>query len=602
MTSVANIDILNLLRHEPSSPREIARFLGKDETDVSRRLRLMEKAGIVRGAWSRKKEKNIRIYSLLGFHAEIDFDPAGLSFRLRTATKTADYTPTVIGSYEVPSVSGFVGRENELKSLASEGGLHVIIGLPGIGKTSLASAFAASVMGKRPIVWHDIREVDSFGYLANKISVFLARFGFSEALEYVQGGGDEDRVKIELLGKGLDSLRAIIVFDDYQRSRDDRLDTLLEHLWKNCAKVKILLMSRSRPKFYSLGQRASELWLQGLSLEETKQVLSSRGVQIPEGEVAQLWRRLSGHPLSLRLFSSLAKEGSSNVSLDSLKEQITDYFLREIFSTLAPEERDLLVTLSVFRTPVTPRALSEILHLKNLNYLIHNLETKMLVARQQDGLVVHEVEKVAFYGFLDSPEKIHARIGKYYLRLGTSEDTLEGLFHLLKAGDRSTVLDVLKREIEYETHRFVELGYSAVLLSILEQVEEPTRAEDRFYLLCLRGKARSRLGRWELATTDLTEATQTAEKIGEKTLLAYATKCLAECFYWKGDLKQTETQLLKAVQLFEELQMRDHLGRSYSQLARLYFSMGRHSESRRLAELAEGTSRLGQSQNDSEEV
>jgi ATP/maltotriose-dependent transcriptional regulator MalT len=589
MTSGVNIDILNLLRHEPSSPRDIARFLGKDETDVSRRLRSMERAGIVKGVWSRRKERNVRVYSLLGFHAEIDFDPTGLSFQLRTATKASDYATTVLGSYEVPSVSGFVGRENELRSLASEDGLSVVIGLPGIGKTSLASAYAASAISRRPVVWHTVREVDSFGYLTNKIAVFLARFGFSEALEYVQGGGDEDRLKIELLGKGLDNLRAMTVFDDYQRNRDDRLDTLLEHLWKNCTKVKILLLSRSRPKFYTLGQRASELWLQGLTLEETKKLLSSWRVEIPEREAEELWRRLSGHPLSLTLFNTLAKERGTSVPLSSLREQLTDFFTREIYSALSPEERDVLLTLSVFRAPIPPRALSEILHLKNLNYLIHNLETKMLLRRQEDMLVVHEVERAAFYGFLDNPEKIHASVAKYYLRSGTPEDTLEALFHLMKSGDTSTVIDVVKKEIERETYRFVEHGYSSILLSILEQLEEPARSEDRYYLLCLRGKARARLGRWKLASKDLTEAIQIAKRLRDKTLLAHATKCFAECCYWKGDLKRTETQLLKATQLFEELQMRDHLGRVYSQLARLYFSMGRHSEARHFAELAEGT-------------
>jgi len=595
MTSGVNIDILNLLRHEPSSPRDIAGFLGKDETDVSRRLRLMERAGIVKGVWSRRKEKNVRVYSLLGFHAEIDFDPTGLSFQLRTATKASDYTASVLGSYEAPFVSGFVGRENELKSLSSEDGLHVVIGLPGVGKTSLASAFAASAINTRPVIWHTIREVDSFGYLANKIAVFLARFDFGEALEYVQAGGDEDRVKIELLGKGLDKLRVIIIFDDYQRSRDDRLDALLEHLWKNCSKVQILVLSRSRPKFYTLGQRASELWLQGLSLEETKQLISSWRVQMPVNETEELWRKLSGHPLSLMLFKSLAKEGSSTVTLTGLREQLTDYFTREIYSALAPQERDVLLTLSVFRAPVTPRALSEILQLKNMNYLIHNLESKMLVTRQQDMLVVHEVERAAFYEFLDRPEKIHASVARYYLRSGTPEDALEALFHLIKSKDTPNVLDVFKREIERETYRFVEHGYSAVLLSILEQFEEPVSVEDRYYLLCLRGKARARLGRWEQASTDLTEAIQIANKLRKKTLLAHATKCLAECCYWKGDLKQTETHLLNAAGLFEELQMRDHLGRVYSQLAILYFLMGKHSEAKRLAELAESAAGLNPS-------
>jgi ATP/maltotriose-dependent transcriptional regulator MalT len=583
LTSGANVDILNLLRQEPSSPREIALFLGKDETDVSRRLRMMERAGIVRGSWSRKNERNVKVYSLLGFQAQVDFDPSGLTFRLMTATGTKTHSYSGMNDFEIPSTSGFIGRREELRRLASQDGLYVILGLPGIGKTTLALA-----LRERPVMWHTIREVDSFGYILNKIAVFLARFGFNDALDYVKSGGDEDRIKIELIGKGLDRIRAVAIFDDYHKNRDDRMEILLDHLWKKCDRVKTVILSRSRPRFYSLGPRTNEIWLQGFSLEETREFLSTKGVEAGGAGVEKLWSKLSGHPLSLMLFCSLPTDKSPGSSIDEVtREAITDYLARELYSGLASEERILLTSLSIFRAPATPRALSEIFRLKNTRYLLDNLELKMLVTRQQDKFAIHELLRSAFYRFLDDPKRVHLGVARYYIGLGTVEDTLEAIFHFVRAGDTKAVTELLRGEIEHETHRFVEKGYAIPLLSTLEPLGENLSSEDRFYLLCLRGKARSRAGEWTSARKELLEALQIAEMMREKSLVAHATKCLAEHYYWKGNLDETEGLLLKCAEMYADLGIRDCLQAVYSQLARLSFSMGRHDKAKRFAGIAQ---------------
>ena len=591
VASTVNIDVLNVIRQEPSSPREIARFLGKNETDISRRLRLMEKAGIVNGAWTRKKGRNVKVYALRGFHAEVDFGPEGLTLQLKTATESKSITADAIASFEVPSTSNFVGRQRELAMLAGEEGLHVVIGLPGIGKTSLGVAFAASVLKERPVLWHTVREVDSFAYVVSKIAVFLARFGFSDALDYIRGGGDEDRVNLELIGKGLNRIRSVVIFDDYHRRRDERLDALLEHLWRSCSTVKIVVLSRSRPRFYSLESGVREYWLQGLTVEETRMFLSDKGVETGESGTEELWRKVLGHPLSLTLYCALVKERGKGVSVDIVKdENITGYFLDELSSALSEDEKELLTALSVFRSPVAAKALSDTFNLKKVLQSSHNLEMKMLINRVQDKLVIHELLREAFYRFLDNPREAHLVVARYYNGVGTSAETLEAIFHYIRAENIGAVISIVKEEIEDEKYRFVEQGLSAPLLDLLDGVKVPPDSEDLFYLLCLRGKARSRLGEWESAAKELTEALRIADKAGRK-FQAYATKCLAEHYYFRGDFTNTMRDLLKATEIFQDLGISDSLERAYTQLARLSFSMGRHDKAKYYAELAERLSR-----------
>ena len=511
-----------------------------------------------------------------------------MTFRLRTATDTKTRFYSGMSDFEIPSTPGFIGRREELKRLTSQDGLHVILGLPGIGKTTLAAGFAALALRERPVMWHTIREVDSFGYILNRIAVFLARRGFSDALDYVKSGGDEDRIKIELVGKGLDRIRAVAILDDYHKNRDERLDMLLDHLWKNCDRVKTVILSRSRPTFYSLGHRTNEIWLRGFSLEETREFLSIKGVEAGGTGVEKLWSKLSGHPLSLTVFCSLATDKSAGSSIDMMtNEAITDYLAREVYSGLGSEERILLTSLSVFRAPVTPRVLSEIFRVKNTRYLLDNLELKMLVTRQQDKFTIHEILRDAFYRFLDDPKRVHLGVARYYIGLRTVEDTLEAIFHFVKAGDMKAVTELLRGEIEHETHRFVERGYAMPLLSTLEPLGDNLPSEDRFYLLCLRGKARSTTGEWASARKEILEALQIAEMMREKSLVAHATKCLAEHYYWRGNLDETESLLLKCAEIYEQLGIRDCLQTVYSQLGRLSFSMGRHDRAKRFAGIAQ---------------
>ena len=59
-----NVQIMIMLRRNAMSPRDLSQRLGKDEADIVRRLRIMQKSGLVKSAWGSRLGKNVKLYSL----------------------------------------------------------------------------------------------------------------------------------------------------------------------------------------------------------------------------------------------------------------------------------------------------------------------------------------------------------------------------------------------------------------------------------------------------------------------------------------------------------------------------------------------------------
>jgi predicted transcriptional regulator len=49
LSSEVNLQILSILRSGSFNPRELARILQRDESDVSRRLKALERVGLIEG-------------------------------------------------------------------------------------------------------------------------------------------------------------------------------------------------------------------------------------------------------------------------------------------------------------------------------------------------------------------------------------------------------------------------------------------------------------------------------------------------------------------------------------------------------------------------
>ena len=71
--------------------RIMSQHLGKDEADIVRRLRMMQKSGLVESAWGSRLGKNVKLYSLLasGFDVNIRQDGITIAYNRRHAQDLA---------------------------------------------------------------------------------------------------------------------------------------------------------------------------------------------------------------------------------------------------------------------------------------------------------------------------------------------------------------------------------------------------------------------------------------------------------------------------------------------------------------------------------
>jgi len=236
-----NMDILVLLGTKKSYPRELARILGKDETLISRRLRALEKAGLVKARWTRLPSgKNVRIYEVAIPELRISFKPEGGEHK--------EYRELLFQSLRMrlPEPGLVVGRKRELRLVEGAAERIVVIwGLPGIGKTTLAARLAREA--EVPVYWHSCSEVDDPEYVAWRLSLFLAGLGARETLRYMDKPGYSIRVVLDILSRDLDKIGAVLIFDDYQAVEARPTGAFIRRLAENLRSSRIILVSRKRP-------------------------------------------------------------------------------------------------------------------------------------------------------------------------------------------------------------------------------------------------------------------------------------------------------------------------------------------------------------------
>jgi len=428
-----NMKILNLLAEEPLNPRSIAERLGKDETNISRRLKAMEREEILRSSWKRIRGRNVKEYSLNVDKVEIIFEIRGCEIHVKFRRGRKNIIAINFYDFKIPKLVDFVGRERELNVLKAKKNFFVIEGMAGMGKTSLALKFINLSKGKK-VFWHTLKELDTFNFLMNKLAVFMNKFRYHELMDYLKANGKEDYVKISLFLKGVDRENYVMVFDDHQRCSDEKINHLLENLQKRIRKAKVMVLSRVRPKFFSLDENIVEMRLSGLSLRETEELVASKGVSLSKDEMKFVQKRLSGHPLAIKMFLKTCKaRGTNNIPENIKRSGIADYLMREVYRKLSKEELNVLKFISVFRTPVPREAIAEVSQKEISEAVLCSLERKMVLIRLNENYTIERLMRDLSYSMLENQEEAHRRAARYYLSEKSRGGFSEAMYHLIKA-------------------------------------------------------------------------------------------------------------------------------------------------------------------------
>jgi ATP/maltotriose-dependent transcriptional regulator MalT len=330
-----------------------------------------------------------------------------------------------------------------------------------------------------------------------------------------------------------------------------------------------------------------------MPLEDARAMISQLGFNTDENTVVNLWRRFSGHPMTLKIFSLFAKAKhvsfNNNESVPSI-DSINDYFQKEILEILSSDEQNILLNLSVFRTPVKSKAFKGIsINQRNLVFLLHSLEKKMIISRTaSDKFLVHDMLRDILYPMITYPEDAHSTAALYYLSEGTAENVIESLYHFAKCHDTESIIRILRDEVIEEKYRMIEDGYAAPLIEILSQINLQNITRDQLgYFYNIKGKALSMLQRWEEAKENLEKTMKSSEDASDKRLLGYSLRNYGESLYLHGDLTGAEKRLRNAAEIFSRYDGAQKALRStYVMLARLYFATGRPEQSKTYSDLA----------------
>ncbi|AFK22578.1 ArsR family transcriptional regulator [Pyrococcus sp. ST04] len=527
LSNETNLQILSLLRSGSFHPRELARLLQRSESDVSRRLKKLEKLGLVEGRWIRLGDRNVRIYSLKVNEVKVNFLPG----EVQVGIKEAESYRLPITFEDVPKTSFFVGRHDEVEILKNaKGKVVVVYGIAGIGKTSLLARVFPEAF------WYSMNGSESFEYFAWQLSLYLNSLGYRALMEYLRGGGKEEKELFELILEGIDETESVIVIDDLHKCQDETLMRMLSYLAGRLKKGTIAVASRVKPLLGIEG--VIYINLSGLEPGEAYELAKKIKKRIPVDKFAKIYRITRGHPLALILLLE-----SSGESLEEAKENIFEFLFTEIYRSLTEEEKRMLLMLSIFEEPLEYEAIKTLYGGRKTFFILHSLLRKGLVERRGSQYFIHDMLR----GFLREKETFESRTyyleyAEYLIQKNTPRDFLKAFEYILKAGATEKIREL----VELRIRRFKHLpgDFPKTYRRILSQAGDNPYARGELGIIYFN------TGFFQKARDILLEV---EDKI-EGLFKAEVVSTLADVFLVLENLEMAERYLQKTKELAEELQ------------------------------------------------
>ncbi len=429
------VKILVMLSSSPSSTRGLSRVLGVGESSISRRLKSLERLGIVEGRWVSSGGVNVKLYYMKAKEITVRIGSQGIIVSLG-----GDRYPLYDPYYSLPANRLFVGRKPQLEFLRKGEGVTFIVGIAGIGKTSLATEYARVFDG--PVLWNIVSESTTFFQLVRRISLFLAALGDKRILESLNQGYEDPDHLIGLLIDSLSKVKCLIVIDDYHNSHDNRISDLVSRLSKSKIASRVIVISRKKPEFYI--DRENILIVQEMSQDEARELVTSLGID-PAG-FERVYSILGGIPQLLILYSEAVKKG---LTIPTILEDISDYIAKEILSKMPYEERLVLELLSIVRRP-SPYQMLKRLGIKGpkLREAVTSLERSMLIERIGNQYYVNEMIARVVKERSEDPEELHRIAANFYSSSEREEDLVEAIYHYIMGEDPAKAARLIAKIIE----------------------------------------------------------------------------------------------------------------------------------------------------------
>lgn len=295
----------------------------------------------------------------------------------------------------LPLCRGFVGRAEELKMLKEQIESYPIVlveGISGIGKTFLlAKCISAQETLKTRAFWLECQEGTSVEQVLEAFSDFAWRKDDKEIREAVQ----EERSlsdRLHALVGILESRSSLLCLDGFENADDKSVAELAREFIDHCQNARLIICTRERPKsFFTFFTDSGEVPLGGLSEDDAVAMLEHLKIaDEKEASLAQVAKKTEGHPLAIKLCTSLVK--AFGLSLRDLLndspefgKSLEEHWLSKIYARLSAEERDLLERFSVYDEPVSRDGIGHVSSIQDWTPYLQSLQDKFLISQTSAG-------------------------------------------------------------------------------------------------------------------------------------------------------------------------------------------------------------------------
>jgi tetratricopeptide (TPR) repeat protein len=474
----------------------------------------------------------------------------------------------LLGPEPIPRLSGLVGRDAVLaryrRQLEQEH-FAAIVGLPGVGKTSLGAELATAWSPRGPVLWLSVREGrnDYLEALIETLAMSLAAVGHDEYWHFLRAtaahatalpAGAKLRYLINLLGE----INCLICLDNLQLvNRKPALVAFCGDLLQNAraGRLTLLVMGREQPAF-AAGDPAAPL--PGLDEAGARQLLQGAGLPpLPEADFAELYRLTQGVPLFLRWFAAGVRgqtgDGRQQISLAFIHKmmhepEIESFLLREVEKALSPDERRLLAWMAVVRTPLdfTTASILDCLRAAGVEDAVTALAAlagRQVVMRLAGGeTLLHPlIREYAYRRLQQSPEecaRLHRQVAVYYEQ--STSDFLEAAYHHYEAGAYAAGA----RLLHARAHELVDAGQAEGALALLNRLNAQQLGDPELWqsACCTRGQLHEVLGDYPAALVCYQEALR----------LGGSPERLAEVYRRLGRVQVQQAHYRPALASFEQ--------------------------------------------------
>jgi ATP/maltotriose-dependent transcriptional regulator MalT len=467
--------------------------------------------------------------------------------------------------------SRFFGRENESEKINNwlkneMPRIIVITGIPGIGKTSLASKVIGLFEDDEltNLFWYRFHEWDTLRSTLREVSDFLFKLNRNKLKFYINNHSKMELSEImKILESDIQDLNAILVFDDIQKITPDlqQIFSMLVEILdsEKFNDINIIILSRDTLNFYDrrkvvIKNLVAELELSGLDSNACKKLLSQP--EIEDSSLDKIYRLTQGHPLTIELINlHLTSQPDQDRSRFDVDEFIKDhrdlnrYLQEEILQDLTEQQKKILDLISVYRYPISADAL---LSESGIDHdSIDALISKCLIQVSATGYELHELIKNFFYRRLNHKlkAKYHNAAAEYYKSIIKDEyvqsptsAAIEGQYHYIRCGNFNYASDLtVKHGDELISKGFTdELG---LIINDLDPVKIPENIWAK--VLIHKGHIFTVNGNWDDAMDCYQKSLKLCEKLGDAQGLVRAYNGSGVIFFHKGNWQ-------KAMELYEK--------------------------------------------------